>query len=148
MFSDVVKRFYLFTYLKEKHNNIWMASLTVDLDYFKCDMCGTYFHKDIYCDHRRQCKGKDSQELKKGEVAAIAGAIDETEREREKILGIDHPVKRGTIDKMAATQRAQLRRNVADEEQQRQDEQLKKKLESAGVDDLLAELDGDRFGKK
>lgn len=57
-----------------------MTTLTADLEYFKCDQCSIYFFKDIYCDHRRQCKGLDNPELKKKEVAAIASRIDAADR--------------------------------------------------------------------
>lgn len=48
-----------------------MSHATADLEYFMCDMCHTYVHRDIYCPHRRECKGRDSKELKKDEVVAI-----------------------------------------------------------------------------
>lgn len=53
-----------------------MSHATADLEYFMCDMCLTYVHRDIYCPHRRECKGKDSKELKKDEVAAIRRDIE------------------------------------------------------------------------
>lgn len=59
-----------------------MTTLTADLEYFKCDQCNTFFFKDIYCDHRRQCKGHDNPELKKKEVEQIASQIDAVDRNR------------------------------------------------------------------
>lgn len=48
-----------------------MTHVTADLEYFKCDVCGVYLHKDIFCDHRRDCKGLNSQELKRSECRAL-----------------------------------------------------------------------------
>lgn len=41
-----------------------------------CDMCRVYIHRDIFCPHRRECKGPDSTELKKGEVQKLCAEID------------------------------------------------------------------------
>eukprot|EP00758_Cryptobia_borreli_P014504 Tbor_TRINITY_DN5927_c2_g3::TRINITY_DN5927_c2_g3_i1::g.18245::m.18245 len=59
-----------------------MSHATADLEYFMCDMCHTYIHRDIYCPHRRECKGRESQELKKGEVLAIRSELDDVQRKR------------------------------------------------------------------
>lgn len=48
-----------------------MSHATADLEYFKCDLCGVYLHKDIFCDHRRDCKGLHSTELKKSECKVL-----------------------------------------------------------------------------
>eukprot|EP00388_Colpodella_angusta_P036434 GDKK01038877.1.p1 GENE.GDKK01038877.1~~GDKK01038877.1.p1 ORF type:complete len:159 (-),score=13.33 GDKK01038877.1:96-572(-) len=61
-----------------------MSHATADLEYFQCDMCQTYMHRDIYCNHRRECKGKDSQEIKKGDVARISRDLDDETRARAK----------------------------------------------------------------
>lgn len=58
-----------------------MSHATADLEYFKCDLCGVYLHKDIFCDHRRDCKGPNSVELKKSECKALERQVDlETRR--------------------------------------------------------------------
>ena len=59
-----------------------MSHATADLEYFKCDMCGTYMHKEIFCDHRRNCKGKDSVELTKKQAAAVAQLLEADERKK------------------------------------------------------------------
>ena len=55
-------------------------SLTADGEFFKCDMCGVYFHMNIFCSHRRQCKGLDSQEMKKELIAEVQGGLDKDGR--------------------------------------------------------------------
>lgn len=58
-----------------------MSHMTADLEYFKCDMCGIYMHRDIYCDHRRDCHGRDSAILKRGECARLTEALGRETRE-------------------------------------------------------------------
>jgi hypothetical protein len=55
--------------------------MTADLEYFKCDMCGVYMHRDIFCDHRRDCHGRDSTMLKRGECAKLSEALSRETRE-------------------------------------------------------------------
>ena len=62
-------------------------SLTADGEFFKCDMCGVYFHMNIFCSHRRQCKGADSQEMKKEQIAETTKQLDKEERDRMERLG-------------------------------------------------------------
>jgi hypothetical protein len=57
-----------------------MSHATSDLEFFKCDMCHTYMHKEMYCDHRRACKGKDSVELTKKQAASVAAVLDSSNR--------------------------------------------------------------------
>lgn len=57
-----------------------MTQVTADLEYFKCDVCGVYLHKDIFCNHRRDCKGLNSQELKKSECRALEAELSEETR--------------------------------------------------------------------
>ncbi|AYU76072.1 conserved hypothetical protein [Leishmania infantum JPCM5] len=58
-----------------------MSHMTADLEYFKCDMCGVYMHRDIFCDHRRDCHGLGSTQLKRGECQRIAEALGRETRE-------------------------------------------------------------------
>lgn len=58
-----------------------MSHMTADLEYFKCDMCGVYMHRDIFCDHRRDCHGRDSVVLKRGECARLSDALGRETRE-------------------------------------------------------------------
>ncbi|KPA83633.1 hypothetical protein ABB37_01901 [Leptomonas pyrrhocoris] len=58
-----------------------MSHMTADLEYFKCDMCGVYMHRDIFCDHRRDCHGRDSTVLKRGECAKLSDALSRETRE-------------------------------------------------------------------
>lgn len=52
-----------------------MSHVTADLEYFKCDVCGVYFHKNIFCDHRRDCTGLNSDALKKSECRTLQEAL-------------------------------------------------------------------------
>ncbi|KAJ9461341.1 hypothetical protein DIPPA_21212 [Diplonema papillatum] len=64
-------------------------SLTADGEFFKCDMCGVYFHMNIFCSHRRQCKGLDSQEMKKELIAEVWSDLDKKQRDRvRKLAGL------------------------------------------------------------
>lgn len=53
-----------------------MSHATADLEYFRCDVCGVYLHREIFCNHRRDCKGLGSTELKKGECRALSAMVD------------------------------------------------------------------------
>ncbi|CCW71221.1 unnamed protein product [Phytomonas sp. Hart1] len=53
-----------------------MTHVTADLEYFKCELCGVYLYKDIFCDHRRECKGLNSTELKKSECHILQKELD------------------------------------------------------------------------
>ncbi|CAJ1005721.1 hypothetical protein Q4I28_001040 [Leishmania naiffi] len=58
-----------------------MSHMTADLEYFKCDLCGVYLHRDIFCDHRRDCHGLGSTQLKRGECQRLAEALGRETRE-------------------------------------------------------------------
>ncbi|GET85903.1 hypothetical protein conserved [Leishmania tarentolae] len=58
-----------------------MSHMTADLEYFKCDMCGVYMHRDIFCDHRRDCYGLGSTQLKRSECQRMAEALGRETRE-------------------------------------------------------------------
>eukprot|EP00796_Vickermania_ingenoplastis_P001175 gene1175-692_t len=57
-----------------------MTQVTADLEYFKCDVCGVFLHKDIFCDHRRDCKGLNSQELRRSECRLLEAKLSEETR--------------------------------------------------------------------
>ena len=133
-----------------------MASCTSALQYFKCDMCGTYFHMDIFCPHRRQCKGRDSKELKKPEADAIADALDRQSREDRATRvkdgaaaspdaaarpDADKAIVCSGLDKATQRQEVATRTAVAEKWERRQDEALRQQLNDDKMDALLAELD-------
>lgn len=59
-----------------------MSQVTADLEFFKCDVCGVYLHKDIFCNHRRECKGSESQEISKRECLRIEQQLNDSIRGR------------------------------------------------------------------
>lgn len=72
------------SFTKKKKKNIIVAKMshmTADLEYFKCDMCGVYMHRDIFCDHRRDCHGRDSAILKRAECAKLTETLSRETRE-------------------------------------------------------------------
>ncbi|KEG05690.1 hypothetical protein DQ04_19261000 [Trypanosoma grayi] len=90
-----------------------MSHATSDLEYFKCDMCGVYLHKDIFCNHRRECKGLDSKELKKGQCRQIEAALnDEMRRRLASQMGEEKALV--PVELAERHQQARVRRNVAD----------------------------------
>ena len=114
-------------------------SLTADLQFFKCDLCGTYFHHEIFCDHRRLCNGPDSKELNRKEADKIAAAMDteEARRRAEKRAGAAVPLT--AVEKQRDNRtRTALARDVDAEEQAA----IRKKLQAVNVDALMAELEG------
>eukprot|EP01065_Artemidia_motanka_P019183 TRINITY_DN2273_c5_g1_i1.p1 TRINITY_DN2273_c5_g1~~TRINITY_DN2273_c5_g1_i1.p1 ORF type:complete len:159 (+),score=54.71 TRINITY_DN2273_c5_g1_i1:60-479(+) len=137
-------------------------SLTADGEFFKCDMCGTYFHGNIFCSHRRQCKGPNSQEMKKELVAEVQGQLDKEERARLMRLGqlcrgFD-PEVAGADDGMGLRERESRRANLARQEELRrmeknkrwqkemfdeEDRELERKLKESEkkMEDLLAGFD-------
>ncbi|KAH9586637.1 hypothetical protein LSM04_003088 [Trypanosoma melophagium] len=104
-----------------------MSHVTADLEYFKCDMCGVYFHKDIFCDHRRECKGLDSKELKKSECRQIEAALNEEMRRR---LGAEgaRKTKLMPVELAEKHQQARVRRNLANAYQSEVDKKLQERL--------------------
>lgn len=99
-----------------------------------CDMCRVYVHRDIYCNHRRECKGLDSKELKKGEVNALSEAIGKTCRATHLNGATAVPLQR--VEKIGESKR---RHKIADEYVREKDEILKQRMENAA--DLLALLE-------
>eukprot|EP01059_Diplonema_ambulator_P007009 TRINITY_DN16559_c0_g1_i1.p1 TRINITY_DN16559_c0_g1~~TRINITY_DN16559_c0_g1_i1.p1 ORF type:complete len:132 (+),score=45.41 TRINITY_DN16559_c0_g1_i1:52-447(+) len=93
-------------------------SLTADGEFFKCDMCGTYFHMNIFCSHRRQCKGLDSQEMKKELIAEVQGELDKGERERLAKLGCLNTEFKGELCGKEISIMERERRNAPLERQQ------------------------------
>jgi hypothetical protein len=127
-----------------------MSHATSDLEYFMCDMCRVYVHRDIFCPHRRECKGPTSKELKKGECAKIASAIDAAERQRlveEGTIGSgvtpsDTSCPLVLLQPIAVAERldeSRRRREIADAHARRESEKAKAQLKN--VDTLLAMLD-------
>ncbi|ORC85262.1 uncharacterized protein TM35_000361220 [Trypanosoma theileri] len=117
-----------------------MSSVTADLEYFKCDLCGVYFHRDIFCDHRRECKGLDSTELKKSECRQIEAALNEEMRRR---FGLGEAGKTQVIPIELAErhQQARVRRNVANAYQSEIDKKLEEQFKSDKMKALAAFLE-------
>ena len=127
-----------------------MSHATSDLEYFMCDMCRVYVHRDIYCPHRRECKGPNSKELKKGECAKIAELIDAAERQRmvedgtvhmpcdevKRELGYHQKIPIAVAEKLDETRK---RREVADASARKETAKIQEQLKN--VDQLLAMLD-------
>ena len=115
-----------------------MAQVTADLEYFKCDLCSTYFHRDIFCDHRRLCNGPGSTELNKRQADAVSHALDvEESRSRSRTGGPGAPVD-ALSQRGDNRTRTKLAQDVYSEEQAA----LQKRLKSIDADALMAELDG------
>lgn len=99
-----------------------------------CDMCRVYVHRDIYCDHRRACKGPDSKELKKGECSAISEEIGKAARAAHISTGCTIPLTR--VEKLGESKR---RHKIASEYASEKDLELQKRM--ANAQDLLALLE-------
>ncbi|KAF8302833.1 hypothetical protein TcYC6_0046280 [Trypanosoma cruzi] len=104
-----------------------MSHVTADLEYFKCDMCGVYLHKDIFCDHRRECKGLDSKELKKSQCCQIGMALDKEARHRIASRMADGATL-VPVELAERHQQARVRRNVANSYQAEIDKRLQEQL--------------------
>ncbi|EPY39111.1 hypothetical protein AGDE_04818 [Angomonas deanei] len=111
-----------------------MSHVTADLEYFQCDMCAKYLHKDIFCDHRRDCKGLHSTELKRAECKRIEEALGketrrmaaEREEPREGTTGVDRVFL--SIEEEEKRKEAAVRRNVSDAYQRQLDKELEERL--------------------
>eukprot|EP01061_Rhynchopus_euleeides_P027164 TRINITY_DN44243_c0_g1_i1.p2 TRINITY_DN44243_c0_g1~~TRINITY_DN44243_c0_g1_i1.p2 ORF type:complete len:138 (+),score=61.16 TRINITY_DN44243_c0_g1_i1:123-536(+) len=135
-------------------------TLTADGEFFKCDMCGTYFHMNIFCSHRRQCKGLDSKEMKKELIAEVQDELDRACREKllemqklnpdfkgdVPVEGLTQAASAKDIERMRAPLEVQQKlltskRNA--EWQRKMDEEEDAALEAklANTDDLLAMFD-------
>ena len=117
-----------------------MSHATSDLEYFKCDMCATYMHKEIYCDHRRGCKGKDSKELTKQQVAAVQKVLDADEHKRVLDNNCESDQVIAPVEQTEKRQLAKVRGKLQEEwlEQKRTEEKAKETWTEA---DALAFLD-------
>lgn len=123
-----------------------MSQMTADLEYLKCDMCGTYFHKEIFCPHRRECKGKDCKEIRKAEAQLINDTIDKQERKaraersNNPIL-CDPSTISGGLEAAVQRRESAIRTEIANSWAAEQDRQLAEKLDRKKIDSLMAELD-------
>ena len=116
---------------------------TSDLEYFMCDMCRVYMHRDIFCDHRRQCKGPDSKELKKHESEAIGKVLDDEQRKQLLKTGsCGRELSTVAVEKKVKLQEAAVRREVANEYARKQDAEAEKAVsKNKRVEDFMATLD-------
>ncbi|RNF04706.1 hypothetical protein TraAM80_05040 [Trypanosoma rangeli] len=116
-----------------------MSHVTADLEYFKCDMCGVYLHKDIFCDHRRECKGLDSTEMKKSQCRQIELALDEETRRRLASRAADGATF-VPVELAERHQHARVRRNVVNLYQAEVDKALQQQLAPDKMKSLAAFL--------
>jgi len=114
---------------------------TSDMEFMRCDMCYKYLHKDIFCDHRRICKGPDSTELKPQQCKNIQQALN---KEDQKKAGLSLSLSALEKKSRSSKQAALLADHFAHEEQKR----AEAASSSRSAEELLAELDSDRFGDK
>nr|CCC91607.1 conserved hypothetical protein [Trypanosoma congolense IL3000] len=116
-----------------------MSQVTADLEYFKCDMCGIYLHKDIFCDHRRECKGLHSDELKKSECRKVEEALNEGDKATSQFAdpGANPPI---PVEVVELHQQARIRREVANKYQRAVDKRIEEQLSSEKMRALAAFL--------
>jgi hypothetical protein len=116
-----------------------MSQVTADLEYFKCDVCGTFFYRDIFCDHRRHCTGANSGELNKRQADVFAKRLDAADTQARAAKGGPN-VTMATIEKRQETKvRSALAKEVYAEEHAA----LRAKLRKFDADALMAELNMD-----
>merc|ERR1711991_1285225 len=117
---------------------IGMTSLTADLEYFKCDLCATYFHKDIFCDHRRLCNGPDSKELNRKQADKIAEALDSEESRARRAKGGAAT----TLARMEKQRDTRKRTSLSKDLFEAEQAQIRQQLQEVDADALMAELEG------
>lgn len=123
-----------------------MSRCTADLEFLQCDLCLTYFHKDIFCPHRRDCKGLNSQEMKKSEAEKMRVDLDKLEDQRSsaKTKTNDAPcisVPRAQLEKIQKSQDMKKRTELANEWAEEEDRKLKEKFSKKATDAALAFLE-------
>ena len=120
-----------------------MSRCTADLEFLQCDLCLTYFHKDIFCPHRRDCKGLNSQEMKKSEAEKMRVDLDKLEDQRSH-NDTNNPaimIPRAQLEKMQKSQDMKKRTELANEWADEEDRKLKEKFSKNATDAALAFLD-------
>ena len=125
-----------------------MSRCTSDLEFLQCDMCLTYFHKDIFCPHRRECKGANSQEMKKSEAEKLRIELDKQEDSRTSPDSSSsssskdkNSIHRSQLEQLSKAQDMKQRTQLANEWADEEDKALKEKLKKHSIDDALAFLD-------
>jgi hypothetical protein len=113
-----------------------MTQVTADLEFFRCDVCTKFLHRDIFCDHRRECKGPNSQELTRKQADAAALMIDKDEAARRKESGGPSI----PLAKLEALRMDKIRRDIDREMAAQEDRKLKEKLQKYDSDALMREL--------
>lgn len=111
--------------------------MTADLEFFKCDLCLTYFHRDIFCDHRRHCKGAGSTELNAKQADQIAASLDSCEAKRRAATG-------GPAAPIATLEKSKLNKTrgaLAKATYEAERETLRRQLQAIDADALMAELE-------
>lgn len=134
-----------------------MSRCTADLEYLQCDLCNTYFHKDIFCPHRRECKGAGSVELKKNEAAALLqqlNKLEDADRRAElnaaaRAGGGENAgepnqvllVSRAGLDQQRAKSESQARTQLANDVEKVREEEIRKKINKQSLAAALDFLD-------
>ena len=118
-----------------------MSRCTADLEFLQCDLCHTYFHKDIFCPHRRECKGAGSQELKKSEAEKLRVELDKEEDSRGCTTKSTTTLQRAQLEQLSKAQDMKQRTQLANEWAEEEDKALKEKLKQHSIDDALAFLE-------
>lgn len=134
-----------------------MSHATADLEYFKCDVCGVYLHQDIFCDHRRECKGLGSTELKKSECrkiqellgkdtrAAVIAQLEKDKASEAAAQSTQAPAAEGrgkvnvllSTDQMDRRRDMRVRREMANAYQKKQAEAFESEMTEAKRKELL-----------
>lgn len=116
-----------------------MTQVTADLEFFKCDVCLTYFHRDIFCDHRRHCKGAGSTELNTKQADKIAATLDSCEARRRAAAG-------GPAAPVATLEQTKLNKTrgaLAKATYEAERASLRAQLQCIDADALMAELNAE-----
>lgn len=132
--------------------------MTADLEFLMCDLCHVYFHKDIFCPHRRACRGPNCTEMDKSEAETITKRLDQAERRLTEscsaamgsaavVVGPSQPLasclvgKSITVDQEVQRRRDAVRTSVSDRYAERTVAQSRERAKRIDVDALMADLD-------
>lgn len=114
-----------------------MTRCTADLEYFQCDLCRKYFHKDIFCPHRRACKGPDSQEMDTKDALALGRNFDVAQRR-----AADDSKSTMLIEEQQKRQREAIKTKIANEHAAIKAAQTTNRMKAVDQDAMMAFLNG------
>ena len=117
-----------------------MARCTADLEFLQCDLCRTYFHKDIFCPHRRECKGPGSVELKKAEAEQLLRELNRNEDAQQQQQQQAVLVSRAQLDSVRANDASKARTALANQVEDENERDLRRTVNKKAIDDALAFL--------